>query len=83
MIIQDILIKSTLIKQIFPKTFRISELQDIYEQLLNEKFDRRNFRKKIVKLNIIEETGEIDELTNGRPAKLYKFKENIEELNLF
>jgi len=81
--LKDILIKSTLIKQIFPKTFRISELQDIYEQLLNEKFDRRNFRKKIVKLNIIEETGEIDELTNGRPAKLYKFKENIEELNLF
>jgi 8-oxo-dGTP diphosphatase len=44
----------------------------VYEIVLDKKVDRRNFQKKILKLDIIEETGGIDKTTN-RPAKLYKF----------
>ena len=55
----------------------------MYEQLLNEQFDRRNFRKKFIKAGIIEETGDINENTHGRPARLYKFKEDLQDINLF
>ena len=81
--LKEILIKLNNIKLIFSKTFSISELQNIYEQIFNDKFDRRNFRKKFVRAGIVEETGDINEQTNGRPAKLYRFKENSEDITLF
>ncbi len=59
-------------KDMLPKTFRMSQLQEVYEIVLWEKIDKRNFWKKIFKLNMIEETWELDKSTN-RPAKLYKF----------
>ena len=76
------MIKLNKIKLIFPNEFSMSELQNSYEQLLNEKFDRRNFRKKFIKQDLIEETGLINEYTNGRPAKLYKFKEKEGNITL-
>ena len=59
-------------KDMLPKNFRMSQLQEIYEIVLWEKIDKRNFWKKIFKLNMIEETWELDKSTN-RPAKLYNF----------
>jgi len=81
--LKEVLVKLNNIKMIFKENFSISELQNIYEILLNQKFDRRNFRKKFVRAGIVEETGEINEIKNGRPAKLYKFKEKLEDINLF
>ena len=66
-----------LLKILFPSDFTLSELQTIYEQILNKKLDRRNFRKKILNLDIIKETGDKTSNKMGRPAKLYRFK--IEE----
>lgn len=60
-------------KNLLNKEFRISELQNIYEIVLWEKLDKRNFQKKIFKLKMLEDTGKKDKTTN-RPAKLYKFK---------
>lgn len=68
-----------LLKILFPNDFTLSELQSIYEEILNKKLDRRNFRKKILSLNIIESTGEKNNSKNGRPAELYRYKE-IEEI---
>ncbi len=59
-------------KDLLKPSFRISELQNIYETILCTKLDKRNFQKKVFKLGIIKETGEIDKSTN-RPAKLYSF----------
>ena len=81
--LKKVLTNSLNLKKISPSVFALSELQTVYEQLLNVKFDRRNFRKKIINSDLIEETGDINELTNGRPAKLYRFKDNIKEINLF
>lgn len=67
----------------FPSDFTFPELQKVYEQILNKKLDRRNFRKKFINLGIIEDTGYKNEGASGRPAKLYRFKDNIEEINLF
>ncbi len=59
-------------KDLLSPYFRIAELQNIYETILWTKIDKRNFQKKIFKLWLIKETGELDKSTN-RPAKLYIF----------
>ncbi len=54
--------------------FTLSRMQKIYEIILGRELDKRNFRKKIMSLGIVQK---IDKKTLGkanRPAYLYKFK---------
>ncbi len=57
---------------LLPKKFSLSELQRVYEAVLNKSIDKRNFRRKVEILNILEELDE--KKTDGaqRPAQLYK-----------
>jgi 8-oxo-dGTP diphosphatase len=71
------------LQQIFPSDFTLPEIQRIYEQVLTKELDRRNFRKKFLKLDLIEETGDKAPTATGRPAKLYRFKQDIENVILF
>lgn len=64
-----------LLEQFFPSDFTMPELQKFYEEVLDEKLDRRNFRKKMISLDIIEDTGDKNISQNGRPPKLYRLKE--------
>ena len=73
------LLNTKLLKIFFPSGFTLPELQKLFEQILNTKLDRRNFRKKIIKLDIIEDTNEKNVSMTGRPAKLYNFKNNIDK----
>lgn len=77
------IVNSNILKILFPSDFTLPELQKIYEQVLNVKLDRRNFRKKLMNLGYVEDTGDVNEGSAGRPAKLYRFKEEIEETDLF
>lgn len=77
------LTNTTILKKLFPSDFTLPELQNTFESIMNIKLDRRNFRKKFITLGIIEETGYNNIGGSGRPAKLYRFKENIKETNLF
>lgn len=77
------LLNTTSLKVLFPSDFTLPELQKVYEQILDKELDRRNFRKKFIALDLIEDTGYRNEGFNGRPAKLYKFKDNIVEKELF
>lgn len=60
---------------LLPKRFTLSELQSIYEVILGESFDKRNFRKKILSLDILDETNDIQRGRQHRPARLYNFKQ--------
>lgn len=71
------------LKKLFPSDFTLPEIQRIYEQLLGCELDRRNFRKKFIKADLIEETGDKVTGMNGRPATLYRFREDIEDKMLF
>lgn len=75
--------RSTTLKKMFPSDFTLPEIQRMYEQVLGYELDRRNFRKKFIKADLIEETGDKNIAVNGRPAKLYQFKEEIEDKLLF
>jgi len=72
-----------ILKNFFPSDFTLPELQNICESIMNTKLDRRNFRKKFINLGIIEDTGDKSKGGSGRPAKLYKFKENLKGTKLF
>ena len=65
---------STIAFQFMPETFTLGELQTVYEILLNEPLDKRNFRKKILALKQIEEIGELRRTGNHRPARVYQLK---------
>lgn len=75
--------QSRTLQQIFPSDFTLPEIQKVYEQILTKELDRRNFRKKFLKLDLIEETGDKAPSVTGRPAKLYRFKQDIENVILF
>lgn len=63
---------STLAFQFMPKTFTLAELQEVFEIILRQEMDRRNFRKWVLALEQIEETGEERREGAHRPAKLYR-----------
>jgi 8-oxo-dGTP diphosphatase len=67
------LLYTTIVRLLLPKQFTLSELQSIYEIVRGEVFDKRNFRKKILTLDIITDTGEVQSGMANRPAALYTF----------
>lgn len=58
---------------LLPKEFLFSELENLYNTILEKEIDRRNFRKKILSFEIVEETEKFGSNIKGRPAKLYRF----------
>ena len=54
-----------------PERFTLSELQQVYELILGEPLDKRNFRKRILSLGLVRETGKERKAGAHRPAKLY------------
>jgi 8-oxo-dGTP diphosphatase len=66
---------STIAFQFLGDDFTLSELQSVYEIILREALDKRNFRKWALALEQIEETGRERRDGAHRPAKLYRLKE--------
>ena len=61
--------------ELLPEHFTLSDLQNTYEIILGERLDKRNFRRKILDAEVIEETGDL-RTGEGRPAKLYRFRDD-------
>ncbi|HTM19935.1 MAG TPA: NUDIX domain-containing protein [Kofleriaceae bacterium] len=60
--------------ELLPPRFTLSELQQLYEVILGQALDKRNFRKKIHSMGLLEETDEMRRFRGrGRPARLYRF----------
>jgi ADP-ribose pyrophosphatase YjhB (NUDIX family) len=58
---------------LLPRRFALTELQKVYEAVLGRKLDKRNFRKKILALGLVEPVGETAMRGAHRPAMLYRF----------
>jgi 8-oxo-dGTP diphosphatase len=65
---------STIALELLPEQFTLSQLQSVYETVLREPVDKRNFRKKVLAWDCLEPTGDSLRLGNHRPAKLYRAK---------
>lgn len=64
---------TNIVYSLLPNKFRLRELQKVYETILGHKLDKRNFRKKMGSLGLLEKTGEKEMEGAHRPAMLYKF----------
>lgn len=62
--------------KLLPDEFTLSELQRAYEIILGEELDKRNFRRKLLAANILAETGRKRQEGEGRPAKLYRYRDD-------
>lgn len=58
------------------KEFAFSDLENLYKSILGKNIDRRNFRKKIMSFDLLEETNKIQQIGSGRPAKMFRFKKS-------
>jgi 8-oxo-dGTP diphosphatase len=67
--------------ELLPEKFTLPQLQTLYEVILGKKLDKRNFRKKIMKMDLLKRLKEKDQNNIRRAAYLYKFdKHNYNKL---
>ena len=59
--------------ELLEKKFPFSDLEKLYQTLLDQELDRRNFKKKIMGYGFLEELNEVLQRQTGRPARLYQF----------
>jgi 8-oxo-dGTP diphosphatase len=59
--------------ELLPGKFTIRQIQNLYEAILGEKLDNRNFRKKLLKATYIEPLQEKQKGVAHKPAKFYRF----------
>ena len=71
--LKELIVTTDILKSLFPSGVTIPEIQKTYESILNKSFDRRNFRKKLLSLGIIEDTNKYMVFEGKKPAKLYRF----------
>ncbi|UKN00766.1 NUDIX hydrolase [Paracrocinitomix mangrovi] len=55
------------------KEFPFSDLENLYGTILGKEIDRRNFRKKMLSFDLLQETEKMRKEGSGRPAKLFTF----------
>jgi 8-oxo-dGTP diphosphatase len=59
--------------ELLPPKFSLTSLQRLYETVLERPLDKRNFRKKVLSLGILEELDEVEQDVAHRAARLYRF----------
>ena len=59
--------------ELLPAEFTLADLQHLYETLLNTQFDKANFRKKILAMDLLLAMDKTQKAVRHRPARLYQF----------
>ncbi len=59
--------------ELLPKKFTIPQLKKLYDAIYQKDLDRRNFRKRILSMNILKKLDEKDKSTSKKGAYLYEF----------
>ena len=81
--LKELIINSDILKVLLPKEFTMPEQQKIFEGILSKTYDRRNFRKKILSLGIVDDINKEISINGNKPSKLYRFKQKLEKKRLF
>jgi 8-oxo-dGTP diphosphatase len=59
--------------ELLPPRFSLTQLQRLYEIILGTELDKRNFRKKLLAMDLLVETDEYEQGVRHRAARLYRF----------
>jgi 8-oxo-dGTP diphosphatase len=62
--------------ELLPKKFTLSQLQRLYELVLERELDKRNFRKRVLAMDLLIELDELEQDVAHRAARLYRFDES-------
>ncbi len=62
--------------ELLPEKFTLVQLQDLYEAIYQRTVDKRNFRKKLLSMGIVERLDEKERETSKKGAYYYKFNED-------
>jgi 8-oxo-dGTP diphosphatase len=65
---------TTVVAPLLPDRFTFLQLQTAYEAIFGKRLDKRNFRKKVQSLGLVEATGKLAKDGAHRPAQLYRFR---------
>lgn len=65
--------------KLLPELFTLTQLQHVFETVMGEEIDKRNFRKRIKDIDFIEKTELIDKISSKRGAALYRFNKKAYE----
>lgn len=63
--------------ELLPKEFTLTQLQKLYEQVFDIQIDKRNFRRKVAKMDFIRASGQKQEGEKHRPAMLYRYDREL------
>lgn len=62
--------------ELLPRKFTLSQLQRLYETVLERPLDKRNFRKKLLGMGLLVDLKEVEQGVPHRAARLYRFDED-------
>lgn len=71
--LQDKISYTPIALKLLPEEFTMSQIQCLYEAILNEELDKRNFRKKVSEMPYFVKTDKIDKSGSKRGAAIYTF----------
>lgn len=63
--------------ELLPETFTLLDLQHTVEAIAGRVLHKQNFRRLVEQQNLVEETGAMALGKTGRPAKLFRFKDDV------
>lgn len=61
--------------ELLPEKFTLPDLQYLYEAIYQQQLDKRNFRKKILSMNLLDKLEDKDKTNSRKGAFLYRFNE--------
>ena len=73
------LLHEPLIFELLPEKFTLTQIQSVYEVILNTTYDKRNFRRKINKMKYLIQLDELQTGVSHKPARFYAFDREIYE----
>lgn len=65
---------TNIVYSLLPRDFTLTELQRVYEIILDRPLDKRNFRKKMLSLGLLQAMRQVAKRGAHRPARLYRFR---------
>lgn len=68
---------TNIVYSLLPRDFTLTELQRVYEIILGRPLDKRNFRKKMLSLGMLQVTPRAVKVGAHRPARLYRFRRRM------
>lgn len=71
--LRDRVRRTSIAFELLPQTFTLTQLQRLYEIVLDRPLDKRNFRRKVLSMGVLLDTGEKETGVAHRAAALYSF----------